>query len=74
MERKLRKGDAFKDDDGRYYVIFEAIDDSYTYVYIANFSNQTVIKMRPNLAKYFVRKMKPVDLGFSEVEKREKIE
>ncbi len=67
MERKLRKGDAFKDDDGRYYVIFEAIDDSYTYVYIANFSNKTVIKMRPKLAEYFVNKMKPVDLGFSEV-------
>lgn len=68
----LQKGDAFKDDDGRYYVIFEAIDDSYTYVYIANFSNKTVIKMRPQLAEDFVKKMKPVDLGFSEVEKRGK--
>ena len=68
----LQKGDAFKDDDGRYYVIFEAIDDSYTYVYIANFSNKTVIKMRPKLAEYFVKKMKPVDLSFSEVEKRGK--
>ena len=70
QEKLLHKGNSFKGKDGATYVLFSAIDNSETYVYIANFNNETVIKMLPHNAELFVKGMEPIDVGFTTMKKK----
>lgn len=66
---ELPKGSAFRDEKGTRYVIFDPIDDSQIYVYVANFDEKTVVKMRLQEAIKFVRAMDPIDVGFTDFKK-----
>lgn len=70
QEKLLHKGNGFKDENGTIYVLFAPIDDSETYVYIANFTEKTVIKLLPHNAEIFIKNMEPVDVGFMPVKKK----
>lgn len=52
-KNKIEPGSTFKDRDGTLYAVFDAIDSSYTYLYVVNFDTLTAIKMRPIQAEHF---------------------
>lgn len=63
-KNKIEPGSTFKDRDGTLYAVFDAIDSSYTYLYVVNFDTLTAIKMRPIQAEHFLKKMKKVDVAY----------
>lgn len=44
---ELHKGDKYKDVDGTEFQVFGALDDTYTYFFIANLRQNIVIRMQP---------------------------
>lgn len=68
MNTDLDKGKAYKYKDGTKYMIFGTIDDIYNYVFIANLSSNTVVRMLPETALRFISKLKlePIELDIKE--------
>lgn len=68
MNADLDKGKAYKYKDGTKYMIFGTIDDIYNYVFIANLSSNTVVRMLPETALRFISKLKlePIELDIKE--------
>ena len=68
MNADLDKGKVYKDKDGTKYMIFGTIDDIYNYVFIANLSSNTVVRMLPETALRFISKLKlePIELDIKE--------
>ena len=68
MNANLDKGKAYKYRDGTKYMIFGTIDDIYNYVFIANLSSNTVVRMLPETALRFISKLKlePIELDIKE--------
>lgn len=68
MNADLDKGKAYKYKDGTKYMIFGTIDDIYNYVFIANLSSNTVIRMLPETALRFISRLKlePIELDIKE--------
>lgn len=68
MNADLDKGKAYKYRDGTKYMIFGTIDDIYNYVFIANLSSNTVVRMLPETALRFISKLKlePIELDIKE--------
>ena len=55
-------------DKGTKYMIFGTIDDIYNYVFIANLSSNTVVRMLPETALRFISRLKlePIELDIKE--------
>ena len=51
---ELHKGDKYKDVDGTEFQVFGALDDTYTYYFIANLRQNIVIRMQPKNAVAFL--------------------
>lgn len=68
MNADLDKGKAYKYKDGTKYMIFGTIDDIYNYVFIANLSSNTVVRMLPETALRFISRLKlePIELDIKE--------
>ena len=68
MNVDLDKGKAYKYKDGTKYMIFGTIDDIYNYVFIANLSSNTVVRMLPETALRFISRLKlePIELDIKE--------
>lgn len=66
MNADLDKGKVYKDKDGTKYMIFGTIDDIYNYVFIANLSSNTVVRMLPETALRFISKLEPIELDIKE--------
>ena len=68
MNADLDKGKAYKYKDGTKYMIFGPIDDIYNYVFIANLSSNTVVRMLPETALQFISRLKlePIELDIKE--------
>lgn len=68
MNTDLDKGKAYKYKDGTKYMIFGTIDDIYNYVFIANLSSNTVVRMLPETALRFISRLKlePIELDIKE--------
>ena len=58
---ELHKGDKYKDVDGTEFQVFGALDDTYTYFFIANLKQNIVIRMQPKNAAAFLPGMKKVN-------------
>ena len=54
---ELHKGDKYKDVDGTEFQVFGAVDDTYTYFFIANLKQNIVIRMQPKNAVAFLSGM-----------------
>lgn len=65
---KLGKGNSYKAKDGTKYMIFGAIDDIYNYVFVANLTSKTVIRMLPKSAEDFIDRfnLKPIEIDIIE--------
>ena len=50
---ELHKGDKYKDVDGTEFQVFGALDDTYTYFFIANLKQNIVIRMQPKTLLHF---------------------
>ena len=57
----LHKGDKYRDVDGTVFQIFSAMDDTYTYYFIANLNRYTIIRMLPKNAEIFIKGMEKLD-------------
>lgn len=57
----LHKGDKYRDVDGTVFQVFSAMDDTYTYYFIANLSQYTVTRMLPKNAEMFIKDMEKLD-------------
>lgn len=57
----LHKGDKYRDVDGTEFQVFSAIDDTYTYFFIANLKQSIVIRMQLKNAVAFLDGMEKVD-------------
>lgn len=58
---ELHKGDKYKDVDGTEFQVFGALDDTYTYFFIANLKQNIVIRMQPKNATEFLSGMERVN-------------
>lgn len=58
---ELHKGDRYQDVDGTIFQVFGAMDDTYTYFFIANLSENYVTRMQPKNAVAFLSGMKKVN-------------
>lgn len=57
----LHKGDKYRDVDGTLFQVFSAMDDTYTYYFIANLSRYTVTRTLPKNAEIFIKDMEKLD-------------
>ena len=57
----LHKGDKYRDADGTVFQVFGALDDTYTYFFIANLKQSVVIRMQPKNATEFLSGMEKVN-------------
>lgn len=58
---ELHKGDKYKDVDGTVFQVFSAMDDTYTYYFIANLKQNIVIRMQSKNAVAFLSGMEKVN-------------
>lgn len=61
VKRQQQQGDKYKDVDGTEFQVFGALDDTYTYFFIANLKQNIVIRMQPKNAVAFLSGMKKVN-------------
>ncbi|MEK3593600.1 hypothetical protein [Lactobacillus crispatus] len=57
----LHKGDKYRNADGTVFQVFSAMDDTYTYFFIANLKQSIVIRMQPKNAVAFLNGMEKVN-------------